>query len=338
MHGKILSLLNNTEDISEEELDKVVTNLLDGISSILPKIVGENLDIKITDKDKKATKEIIQYFMGISKEKTHLDSLTLPKDDKLKQQFQFAEKMFSDILGVENPFSKMISSYGLKEVYLKYNSDKKYAEQSHETIQKIMNIIIQHGLSEKFTTFLQTMGETSAFASFQYVSRISKIEKYLIKNRKYFSQRIVEKYIQYYKELIAYVDMLIPLWYGTYLLRNNKYKSIPDIRKTPNGIILKEFKKDSLFTDLLTPYDHHIRNAFAHGIYFIDPVGRTITLKDNKVEIKKTFREFVIHVQEIIGLLSILSRIEHEMSLARFKIFESEKKKLYDKFSSNISK
>ena len=329
--NKIWISLNEYRDISEEELEKIATNLLKGLSSVLPKMMGEHLEIKITENDKKTTRDVLQYFIDASKEKIQLDSLVLPKDNKLKLQLKFAEKMFSDIIGVENPISKIIASYGLKEAYRRYNFDKKYAEQSHENIQKIMSIVIQNGLSDRFTEFLYTIEETSAYASFQFMNRISKMEKDLLKNRKYFSQKIVEKYIQYCKEIISYIDMLIPLWYGTYLLKNNKYKSVPEIRKIPNGVILKEFEKDPLFAYILRPYNHNIRNAFAHGIYFIDPVEKTITLKDNKVEMKKTFKEFVIHVQNITGLLFILSRIEHEMSFARFKIFESEKKKLFKK-------
>lgn len=321
--------MNDQNDLSKEELEKIATDLLKGFASILPKMTGKEINIKITDKDKENTKNILQYFMNISKEKTQLDNLTLPKANKLKQEFQFAEKIFSDIMGVENPISQIISSYNLKEIYLKYNFDKKYASQSHDEIQQIMNIIIRNGSSDKFSEFLKTIDETSAYASFQFVTRIGKIEKDLIKNRKYFSQRIVEKYIQYYKEIVPYIDILIPLWYGTYLIKNNKYKSISDIRKIPNGVILKEFEKDILFSGMIKPYNHHIRNAFAHGTYFIDPIEHTITLKDNRSEIKKSFKEFVTHVQEIMGMLSILSRIEHEMSFARFKIFESEKIKLF---------
>lgn len=296
----------------------------------MPKIVGETLNIKITKEDKKATEEVLRYFIGKSKEKTKLDSLALPVDAKLKQEMQFAENFIAELIGTEteNPISDIISMYDLKQTYMKYNSDKKYAEQAHKNMQEAMSRIMSNGLSEKFNDFLHTLDDTSAYASFQFASRIAKIEKNMLKERRYFSQKIAEKYIGYYKEVSTYVDLLIPIVYGVKLLSENKYKTITEIRKNPNGNLLKELEKDPLFADLIKPYDLHIRNAFAHGINFIDPVERKIILKDNKKESVMTFKEFVIHVQRISGMLSVMSRVEHEMSLAKFKAFESEKNRM----------
>jgi len=324
--------LKNPEEISEKELDDISKNLLKGLASVLPKMAGETLDIKITKEDKEMTKDVLRFFMDKSKEKTKLDSLTLPTDTKQRQGMQFAENLFAELLGTEtkNPISEIVSALDLKQTYLKYNSDKKYAEQAHKNMQEVMKRIITNGVSEKFNEFLQTLDETSAYASFQFAVRIIKTEKDMLKERKYFSQKIAEKYIGYYKEVSTYVDLLIPIVYGVKLLSDNKYKTIPEIRKNPNGNLLKELEKDPLFVGLIKPYDMHVRNAFAHGIHFIDPVERKIVLEDKKAKTKMTFKEFVIHVQQVLGMLSVLSRVEHEMSLARFKMFESEKKKLFD--------
>ena len=137
--------MNNPEDISEKELDKISKNLLKGLLSILPKMAGESLDIKITKEDKKITKDVLCYFMDKSKEKTKLDNRVLPKNDKLQQEMQFVENLFADLLGTEseNPVSEIVSSYDLKQIYLKYNSDKKYVEQAHENMQSMMSAIIK---------------------------------------------------------------------------------------------------------------------------------------------------------------------------------------------------
>lgn len=324
--------MDDIEDISEKELEKISTDLLKRISSILPKLVGENLDIKITKDDKESTKEVFRYFMDKSKEKTRLDRLTLPADTKLKQGMQFAENLIAELMGTEteNPISEIVSAYNLKQTYMTYNSDKKYAEQAHKNMQEIMNKIMNNGISEKFDEFLQTLDDTSAYALFQFAVRIAKTEKDMLKEREYFSQKITEKYIGYYKDVSTCVDLLIPIVYGVKLLSDNKYKTVAEIRKNPNGNLLKELEKDPLFADLIKPYDLHIRNAFAHGTNFIDPVKKKIVLKDKKKESVMTFKEFVIHVQQILGMLSVLSRVKHEMSLARFKVFEFEKKKLFE--------
>ena len=117
------------------------------------------------------------------------------------------------------------------------------------------------------------------------------------------------------------------------MLADNKYNTIPKIRKNPNGNLIKELQKDPLLASMIKPYDIHIRNAFAHGINFIDPVEQKIVLADNKKEFKITFKEFVFHVQEVAGMLSVLSRIEHQMSLARFKAFFLDRKYNSNKLS-----
>lgn len=320
-----------SKELSDKEIDEITDNIVDALRPIAAKLAGEKLPKRISKIDKSDFRELIRYFEDLSKKQTHLNSATLPKDFKTKQQIQLADQLFSDLFGLksENPVGEMVEAFNPKIAYRKHCPSEEYATKMQNKIHQILYNIGKIGKIQQFTNLMNSVGEDTFYASFQSAERINKKIKYIMKNRKTFTKRITENYIEFYKEISGFFEISVILLYGLKLILKNDYKPFSEIRKNnPVGNIVKELKKEEPFLTLIDVYNPHIRNSVAHVTYHLDPLNKTIEFVDNKERVLMSFSEFISYVQEVTRRAMILCRIEYELSYLRFVEYKKQREKI----------
>ena len=186
------------------------------------------------------------------------------------------------------------------------------------------------GRMPQFKKFQESLGTDTFISHTQSAERLNKHVKYLLRTRKRFSKRIVERHVDIFKESVGYLETLFIMLYGMNLIIKKKYKPFKEIRnKHQIGSIVRDLEKEKLFADLVKPYNPHIRNSIQHSTYQIDVIEKKIEFFDREYHLVMAFSDFVNYVQTIGRLEIMLSRIEYELSHLRFLEYQKYRENLF---------
>lgn len=322
--------MSEKKDLTDEEISKLSVNILNALRPIVEKISEESIPKRINKKEQQEIGNILRYFQNMGNISTELNSATLPKDFKTKQQFLLADKFLSDMFGLQsqNPVEEIIDNLNPKIAYDKICSDVEFNKKFQNCIHQIFYEMEKSGRLQKFSELIHSMGLDYAFASIQSAERLNKKISYVLKSRKQFTRRIIDNYIESYKEVTGFIELPIRILYGMLLILHDQYKEFSQIKKIPIGAIMDILKKEKLFSFLIETYDPHIRNSIIHETYPMNFAKREIDFIDNKEQTKMSFEKFVIHVQDITRRAIMLSRIEFELQYLQYLGYKEQRAKI----------
>lgn len=322
--------MSEKKDLTDEEISKLSVDILNALRPIAEKISEESIPKRINKKGQQEMANILRYFQNMGNISTELNSATLPKDFKTKQQFLLADKFLSDMFGLQsqNPVEEIIDNLNPKIAYDKICSDVEFNKKFQNCIHQIFYEMEKSGRLQKFSELIHSVGPDYAFASIQSAERLNKKISYVLKSRKQFTRRIIDNYIESYKEVTGFIEMPIRILYGMLLILHDQYKEFSQIKKIPIGAIMDILKKEKLFSFLIETYDPHIRNSIIHETYPMNFAKREIDFIDNKQQTKMSFEKFVIHVQDITQRAIMLSRIEFELQYLQYLGYKEQRAKI----------
>lgn len=324
--------MNKPKEISEKEVKEIANGILDVLRPIVSKISDEKIPKRFKKKDLKDFGNSIKWLSEIGQMKSEIDAQTLPVDFKTKKQFQIMDTLLRGFFGtdIENPSKLMVDEGDPKILYARLLKSETKAKEFQKNIHDIYYKIGKLGKMPQFEEFQQSLGIDTFISHTQSAERFNKHAKYLLKDRKRFSKRIVERHVDIFKEVSGHLETLIIILYGMNLIIQNKYKSFKDIRnKYSIGIMVRELKKLDLFSPLINAYNPHIRNSIHHSTYQLDVLEKKIEFTDRKYTKIMTFSDFVNYVQEIGILGMMLSRIEYELNYLKFVEYQKYRESLF---------
>lgn len=318
--------------MSDKEVEDIANNLLKHLGPTMSKISGERILKHLNKKDRDDLKNVLEFFSIQSEKKIALDNAALPKNFKMKQEIQFMDNLFANLLGIQdnNPIKVMIEQGDPKILYSRILNSEQKAQAFQKNIHDIYYKIAKLERMSQFEKFQDSLGIDTFISHTQSAERLNKHVKYLLRSRKRFSKRIVERHVDIFKEAAGYLETLLIVLYGMNLIIKNKYKPFKEIRnKHPMGNIVRELGKETLFASLVKPYNSHIRNSIQHSTYQIDAIERKIEFFDKEYHLIMMFSDFVNYVQEIGKLEIMLSRIEYELSYFKFIEYQKYRETLF---------
>ncbi len=313
--------MENKSRILDKDVEEIGDKLLEYLGPIMSKISGEKIPKRLNKKDRDDLKNTLDFFSIQGEKKTALDNSVLPKNFKINQQIQFMDNLFANMLGIQdsNPTKLMIEQGDPKILYSRMLNSEKKANAFQKNIHDIYYKIGKLGRMSQFEKFQESIGIDTFISHSQSAERLNKHVKYLLRSRKRFSKRIIERHIDIFKESAGYLETLFFILYGMNLIIKNKYKPFKEIRnKYQIGSIVKELEKEGLFVSLVKPYNPHIRNSIQHSTHQIDSIEKKIEFFDREYHLVMDFADFVNYVQKIGVLEIMLSRIEYELSHLKF--------------------
>ena len=324
--------MKEPKEITEKEIKDMANGVLDALRPIVSKISDEKIPKRFKKKDLKDFGDSVKWLSQIGNIQSELDSQTLPKDFKTKKQFQIMDTLLGGLLGtdVENPSQLMLDQGDPKILYSRLLKSETRGSEFQKRIHAIYYKIAKLGKLPQFEEFQQSLGLDTFISHTQSAERINKHVKYLLKDRKSFSKRIVERHVDIFKEISGNLETLIIILYGMNLILQDKYLPFKEIRnKKSIGNMVRELKKLELFSPLIEMYDVHIRNSIQHSTYEVDSLEKKITLTDRKHVKIMTFSDFVIYVQTMAKQSIMLSRIEYEYTYFKFVEYQKYRKTIF---------
>lgn len=318
--------------LSEDEVKEFVNGLLNLFGPIVTKIDGQKLPKRLKKKDLKNIRECFNYLIQAGNAKSKLDSQTLPKDFKTKQQMLFVETIFANLFGIpgDNPTKVFVDEGDPKVLYEYLLKSKSKAEKFQNTIHAVYYKIGKLNRMPQLEKFQQSLGMDTFISHAQSAERFNKHVKYLLRTRKNFSKRIVERHVNIFKDVSGHLETIIIILYGLHLIIKDKYKPFKEIRNNNFiGNMVNELKRSEMFSPLISAYNPHIRNAIQHTTYQIDPVEKKVEFIDRKYNKTMTFSEFVNSVKDTGILCMMLTRIEQELNYLKFVEYQKYRETLF---------
>lgn len=318
--------------LSEDDVKELVNGILNELGPIASKIDGQKLPKRLKKKDLKNFGKYVNYLIQAGNAKSRLDSQTLPKDFKTKQQMLSLETVFTNLLGIQgdNPTKVLADELDPKTLYEYLLKSKSKAEKFQNAIHTVYYKIGKLNRIPQLEKFQQSLGIDTVVSHAQSAERFNKHAKYLLRTRKNFSKRIVERHVNIFKEVSGHLETLIIILYGLHLIIKDKYKPFKEIRNTDFiGNMVNELKKSEMFSPLISAYNPHIRNSIQHTTYSIDPVEKKIEFTDRKYNTTMTFSEFVNYVKDIGILCIMLTRIEQELNYLKFVEYQKYRETIF---------
>lgn len=319
------------KELSEEEIRQISEKILNGLRTVAEKLTDEKLPKRLPKQDLQSVGDILKYFQTLGKQQSLLSNATLPKDFKNQQQVLLADKFLNDLFGLKtnNPVEEILPYLNPKLVYDKISSNTEYTEKMQNSIHQIFYEMEKVGRLNQFTKLINSFTPEYAFASIQGAERLNKNLKYILKIRKRFTRRIVENYINIYKEVSGFIETPIAVLFGMNLIIKNKYKSFIEIKNNYlTGHIVNELKQERLFLPLIVAYNPQIRNSIMHSTHSMNFVKRIIEFVDKKGKTDMSYEEFILYVQEITRLAVLLSRIESELQYLQFLGYKQRREQI----------
>ena len=193
----------DNNQFSEEEIKKIGKQYLDFFRPIVSKISGEKLPKKLNKNELNDLGNFLNWLTKMGQIKSQIDSQTLPRDFKTKQQMQLMDNVFANLLGVdtENPAKLMIEQGDSKELYVSLLKSETKGQEFQKNIHDVYYKIGKLDRMTQLEEFQQSLGIDTFISHTQSAERINKNAKYLLRDRKRFSKRITERHVDIFRGL-----------------------------------------------------------------------------------------------------------------------------------------
>ena len=221
-----------------------------------------------------------------------------------------------------NPIEHFVIQSNPKFLYEKFIPDQQYRAKIREPLWKIIVELDKKKKLQSFNNFIQSMGPNYVYSHFQSGQRVQEFIPYIMKTRKRITKRIIENYIDAYKEISGFLEPIVVILYGMKILLEGGSPSFVEIKKKKTiGKLITILKNEPSFNILLEPYDSRIRNSLAHVTYHVDSLSKSIEFIDLDQKKSKSFEEFIEYVKEITRRTIILCHIEQEIRFLQIRAY-----------------
>jgi hypothetical protein len=305
--------------MTKEEIAKALKDWMPALSEFASNISGTKVNVKPNESDMSEMVTVVQRLLT-----WHESSKDIHDDDTRKKKLNEFLNIFLEADGAKGP-EHPIDVYlaGMLQVFRDPPKSHFLAKTSYIDYGKAMFAIIRQaydkGKLDEVNNYLGSMEPNDFFGLAQLSMRIIKHGKYLQKNVKKPTKKVIEKYISIYDDLAGAMEKHVTRLYGVReILRGNQPK-FADIHRQNLANKVNSLKTEAPYSVLVGPLNVTIRNAIGHkGSVVIQPLTRTVMFADKQRKVILPYADFIKQTRDLGASMSMVAHFEEGITLIKF--------------------